>query len=238
MFAATQISMIAYTLRSKIIAHANRVLKRQRRATGLSMSLNSSINKIGGKNENNIASAQLNLNSADLNLENNKQQIVFDTTSAYYDVLRNKNLINVKESSVNLLQKHLDQVISKFQLANAVQSLVTSQNDYDNALATLSNLIGLPVSNNLLIKDIAVVKFNRLPQVNAQISRTMKASAPISKLWTLKKNLPNLKPIISLRFITTTSVKPNLIRLWAFPFISTPFYMTNPFKTENLPTSL
>ena len=179
----------------------------------------------GGKNENNIASAELNLNSADLNLENTKQQVVLDTTSAYYDVLRNKNLITVKENTVNLLQKHLDQVTSKFQigvvpgsdilsskvqLANAVQSLVTTQNDYDNALATLSNLIGLPISDDLLIKntmsyqkiavnlqdctdyafkyrpdgisalyavkkaekDIAVVKSNRLPQVNAQVSRT------------------------------------------------------------------
>lgn len=231
-------------------------LKRQRRATGLSMTWSGAVNKIGGndyvtrratsnlnykhtfdntlrfsypiysggKNENNIASAQLNLNSADLNLENTKQQIVFDTASAYYDVLKNKNLVNIKESTVDLLQKHLEQVTSKFQigvvpgsdilsskvqLANAVQSLVTSQNDYNNALDTLSNLIGLPISDDLLIedtmshqkfvvnlqectdyalknrpdgiaalyavkkaeKDIAVVKSNRLPQVNAQVSR-------------------------------------------------------------------
>ena len=237
--------------------NAKWILKRQRRATGPSITWSSAVNKIGGddyvtrrtasdsnyehtfdntlrfsyplysggKNENNIASAQLNLNSADLDLENTKQQIVFDTTSAYYDVLRNKNLVNVKESTVDLLQKHLDQVTSKFQigvvpgsdilsskvqLANAIQSLVTSQNDYDNALATLCNLIGLPVSDDLLIednmsyqkiavnlqdcteyalkhrpdgisalyavkkaeKDIAVVKSNRLPQVNAQVSRT------------------------------------------------------------------
>lgn len=103
-----------------------------------------------------------------------------------------------------------DILSSKVQLANAVQSLVTSQNDYNNALATLCNLIGLPVSDDLLIKDnmsyqkivvnlqdcteyalkhrpdgisalyavkkaekdIAVVKSNRLPQVNAQVSRT------------------------------------------------------------------
>ena len=231
-------------------------LKRQRRATGPSVTWSGAVNKIGGndyvtrratsnlnykhtfdntlrfsyplysggKNENNIASAQLSLNSADLNLENTKQQIVFDTTSAYYDVLKNKNLVNIKESTVDLLQKHLDQVTSKFQigvvpgsdilsskvqLANAVQSLVASKNDYDNSLATLSNLIGLPISDDLLIednmsyqkfvvnlqectdyalknrpdgisalyavkkaeKDIAVVKSNRLPQVNAQVSR-------------------------------------------------------------------
>lgn len=120
--------------------NAKWILKRQRRATGPSITWSGAVNKIGGddyvtrrtasdsnyehtfdntlrfsyplysggKNENNIASAQLNLNSADLNLENTKQQIVFDTTSAYYDVLRNKNLVNVKEDTVNLLQKHLD----------------------------------------------------------------------------------------------------------------------------------
>lgn len=246
--------------------NAKWVLKRQRRATGPSMTWSSAINKIGGndyvtrrassnsnydhtfdntlrlsyplysggKNENNIASAQLNLNSADLNLENTKQQVVFDTTSAYYDVLRNKSLVAVKENSVNLLQKHLDQAVSKFQigvvpgsdilsskvqLANAVQALVTSRNDYDNALATLSNLIGLPISDDLLIKDnmyyqklalnlqectdyafkhrpdgisalyavkkaekdIAVIKANRLPQVNAQVSKVFNGEKPFNK---------------------------------------------------------
>ena len=99
-------------------------LKRQRRATGPSVTWSGAVNKIGGndyvtrratsnlnykhtfdntlrfsyplysggKNENNIASAQLNLNSADLNLENTKQQIVFDTTSAYYDVVNYSRL--------------------------------------------------------------------------------------------------------------------------------------------------
>ncbi|MBD3878551.1 MAG: TolC family protein [Quinella sp. 1Q5] len=210
--------------------NAKWILKRQRRATGSSLSWSGAVNKIGGKdyvtrratsdsnyehtfdntlrlsyllysggrNENNIASAQLNLNSADLNLENTKQQVVFDTTSAYYDVLRNKNLVNVKESTVDLLQKHLDQVTSKFQigvvpgsdilsskvqLANAVQSLVTSQKDYDNALATLSNLIGLPISEDLLVEDnMSYQKF----VVNLQFPLFMPLKKP-------KKILPLLK---------------------------------------------
>ena len=176
-------------------------LKRQRRAMGLSMSLNSSINKIGGNDYvtrratstanydrafDNTLRFSYPLYSADLNLENTKQQVVFDTTSAYYDVLRYKNLITVKENTVDLLQKHLDQVISKFQigvvpgsdilssrvqLANAIQSLVTTQNDYDNALATLSNLIGLPTSDDLLIKDNMSYQKSSLIFKTAQTTR-------------------------------------------------------------------
>ena len=179
----------------------------------------------GGRNENNIKSANFSLNAADLTLENTRQQVIYNTTAAYYDVLRNKNLVAVKENNVKLLQEHLDQVNSKFeigvvagadilaskvQIANAQQSLTTSRNDYDNAVATLSNLIGVSLTTDLIIeenmphvmynvnldeciayalehrpdgiaagyavqqaeKNISVVKANRLPQVNAVVSRT------------------------------------------------------------------
>lgn len=179
----------------------------------------------GGRNENNIKSAQFSLNSADLNLENTRQQVIYNTTAAYYDILRNKNLIEVKENNVKRLQEHLEQVNAKFeigvvagsdilasqvQIANAQQSLTSTQNDYANSVATLNNLIGVPMSTDLIInddlqyvrynvkledciayalehrpdgiaanyavqkaeKDISVVKANRLPQVNAVVSRT------------------------------------------------------------------
>lgn len=179
----------------------------------------------GGKNENNIKSAGYSLNSADLTLENTRQQVIYNTTAAYYDILRNKSLVAVKENNVKLLQAHLDQVNSKFeigvvagsdilasqvQLANAQQALTTSRNDYANAVATLNNLIGVPMSTDLIINDdlhyarysvnledciayaqehrpdgiaagyavqqaeknISVVKSNKLPQVNAVVSRT------------------------------------------------------------------
>ena len=122
----------------------------------------------GGRNENNISSAQFNLNSADLTLENTKQQVIYNVTAAYYNVLRNKNLVQVKENTINLLNEHLNQANQKFeigvvagsdilaskvQIANAQQSLVNSQNDYNNAIATLNNLMGVPVSTDLTIND-------------------------------------------------------------------------------------
>lgn len=122
----------------------------------------------GGKNENSIKSARYGLNSADLNLENSKQKIKYDTTSAYYEILRCKDIIDTRQETVNNLMEHLKQVEVKFangvvahadvlsskvQLANAQQSLITAQNDYDNAIATLNNLIGLPMDTVIIAKD-------------------------------------------------------------------------------------
>ena len=71
-------------------------------------------------------------------------------------------------SSVDLLKEHLNQVETKFkigvvaradvlaskvQLANAQQSLITSQNNYDNAITTLNNLTGLPMDTIITITD-------------------------------------------------------------------------------------
>ena len=48
----------------------------------------------GGRNESNIDSARYGLTSADLNLENTKQLIKYQTTSAYYDILRYRDLVS------------------------------------------------------------------------------------------------------------------------------------------------
>ena len=122
----------------------------------------------GGRNESNIDSARYGLTSADLNLENTKQLIKYQTTSAYYDILRYRDLVNTRQESVDLLKEHLNQVETKFkigvvaradvlaskvQLANAQQSLITSQNNYDNAITTLNNLTGLPMDTIITITD-------------------------------------------------------------------------------------
>ena len=122
----------------------------------------------GGKNESGIESARYGLNSADLNLENTKQQIKYQTTSAYYDILRYRDLVATRQESVDILKEHLNQVETKFkigvvaradvlasrvQLANSQQSLIMSQNDYDNAITTLNNLIGLPMDTVIAIND-------------------------------------------------------------------------------------
>ncbi len=130
----------------------------------------------GGQNENTIRNRQYALNEADLTLERTKQSIRYNTMAEYYSVLRYRNNIDVQQESVNTLQVHLNNVNAQYrvgtvaksdvlqsqvQLANAQQDLVTAQNNYEVAVASLNNLIGLPTDTNLDIKDdLSYTKYN------------------------------------------------------------------------------
>lgn len=118
--------------------------------------------------ENGIKAAEFGRDASKLGLEATKQAIKLKTMSEYYDVLARKNLMNVAQESVNTLQAHLDNVTAQYkvgtvaksdvlrsqvQLATAQLNLVTAQNNYDIAVATLNNTIGLPVDTMLDIKD-------------------------------------------------------------------------------------
>lgn len=122
----------------------------------------------GGKIENSIKGAEYGLDAADLALENTKQSIKLTATSDYYKILQCRNLIKVQQDAVDTLQVHLNNVnaqynvgtvaksdvlASEVQLANAQQSLVTARNNYDIAVATLNNVIGLPTDTVLNIND-------------------------------------------------------------------------------------
>ena len=115
-----------------------------------------------------IKQARYGLNAQDLTLEQTKQTIRYTATAAYYQILQDRNLIDVEQESVNTLQEHLDNVnaqyrvgtvaksdvlASQVQLANAQQALVTAQNNYDIAVSTLNNVIGLPTDTVLDIRD-------------------------------------------------------------------------------------
>ena len=108
------------------------------------------------------------LHAADVTLENTKQTIRYQATADYYQILQCRNLIDVQQEAVNTLQEHLDNVNAQFrvgtvaksdvlasqvQLANAQQALVSAQNNYDIAVSTLNNVIGMPTDTVLGIRD-------------------------------------------------------------------------------------
>ena len=108
------------------------------------------------------------INVADVTLEDTKQTIRYQATADYYQILQCRNLIDVQQDAVNTLQEHLDNVNAQFrvgtvaksdvlasqvQLANAQQSLVSAQNNYDIAVSTLNNVIGMPTDTVLDIRD-------------------------------------------------------------------------------------
>lgn len=115
-----------------------------------------------------IDKAGYGINAADVTLENMKQTIRYQATADYYQILQCRNLINVQQDAVDTLREHLDNVnahynvgtvaksdvlASQVQLANAQQALVTAQNSYDVAVATLNNVIGLDTDTVLDIRD-------------------------------------------------------------------------------------
>lgn len=115
-----------------------------------------------------IEAAGYALNYYDVKLEDTKQSIRYTATKDYYDILKCKNTIKVREDAVRAYQEHLDNVNAQYRvgtvaksdvlssqvnLADAQQSLTTAQNDYDIAVATLNKVLGLPVDTVLEIDD-------------------------------------------------------------------------------------
>ena len=119
-------------------------------------------------------SAAYGLNSADLTLENTKQNTVLNATRYYFNILQTRNMVTVYQEDVDTLKAHLDQVnaqyrvgtvaksdvlASEVQLADAQQNLINAQNSHDVAIATLNNYLCLPADTNLVIKD--EMKYNK-----------------------------------------------------------------------------
>jgi outer membrane protein TolC len=96
------------------------------------------------------------------------QTIRQTATNYYFNVLRCRNQIEVDTENVRTLSEHLKNVNAQFRagtvakadvlasevrLANAQQSLITSQNEYDVAVATLSNYLLLPADTIIRAQD-------------------------------------------------------------------------------------
>lgn len=122
----------------------------------------------GGKMHAQRRQSKYALNSADLTLENTKQTIKLQTTRAYYEVLRCRKMLGVREEEVNNLQAHLNQTMIRFRegvvakpdvlastvsLANAKQNYTSAQGDYEKALANLKTVMNLPTDTELVIRD-------------------------------------------------------------------------------------
>ena len=130
----------------------------------------------GGKIENNIQAAELGRDAADLTLEATRQGIKQQTTSAYFQILQFRNLIQVNKEAVDTLQAHLDNVNAQYrvgtvaksdvlrsqvELANQQQALVNAQNNYDVAVATFNNIVGLPTDTIVDAKeDLSYTKYD------------------------------------------------------------------------------
>lgn len=122
----------------------------------------------GGRIENNIKVKKLGVELADLQLENIRQNVTYDVTSAYYQVLSSKNMVKVAQEAQSQIGDHLrvvkamydagvvaksDVLRSEVELANAQQQVVNTQNGLDISYMNLDNIMGIPVDSQLNLKD-------------------------------------------------------------------------------------
>lgn len=122
----------------------------------------------GGKLESGIDQAKLSLQGADLNITATKQEIKLSTTTAYFKVLQTRNLLEIAKQTTDDFSGHLtnvqimydtgtialpDVLQTKVRLANAQDSLVKTQNNYDLAVYNLNNIMGLPLRSEVQLKE-------------------------------------------------------------------------------------
>jgi len=122
----------------------------------------------GGQTESAIESAKLSLKVSDLSVEESKQQIKLNATTTYFNVLQTQNAVRVDQETVDQMTAHLanvqaqyavgtvaktDVLASQVALANDQQVLTKARNAYDVAVASFNNVVGLPLSTDVILKD-------------------------------------------------------------------------------------
>ena len=110
----------------------------------------------GGKNEGNIAIADIDLEMSKLALDRTKQDVRMSALTAYFDALQALKTVKVDQESVDNYASHLENVQAQYsvgniaksdvlrsevEMADAQQTLVKAQNTYEVAMNNLRNVI-------------------------------------------------------------------------------------------------
>ena len=130
----------------------------------------------GGKNQANIKSSEIGVDTAKLATEREQENLKLSVIKAYYDALEARKNIDVNQESVDNYQAHLtnvqqlysagskakiDVLRSSVELSNAQQALIKSQNAYEVKLATLRNYLNMDREEPLsLTTDFAYDRFD------------------------------------------------------------------------------
>lgn len=123
----------------------------------------------GGDLEGKLGKAKANQAYYEHGLDDTKQQLVLDVTAGYFNILQTKNIVQYSEEAVATVQSHVnntkaffeagtvpksDVLRAEVELAQTKQDLITAQNNYNVAVATLDKLLGLDQNNEIVIKEV------------------------------------------------------------------------------------
>ncbi len=128
-----------------------------------------------GKREATLQQSRNNLFASEFNLGNVRQDVVLNVTQSYYQVLRDRQLIQVQQVNVQLAQETLDSIEAQVKVGNAAQSdTLQAQSNLANAQVALlqaENQAGIDeatLKNNMGVVSMEPLVFanQQLPTVN------------------------------------------------------------------------
>jgi outer membrane protein len=129
----------------------------------------------------NLSQSKKNLKSAQLSLENLKQNIVFQTMSLYYTVVNDQQLLKVQQDNVKWNKKNLETITERNKLGavtladvysaqvqngNAQLGLIKAKNDFETAKSNLLYYLGLNVFENYNFEDSLTAQEEDLLKTN------------------------------------------------------------------------
>ncbi len=138
-----------------------------------------------------ISQKNMKLESAKLNLEKLKQDIVFNTTTYFYAVISSNELVKVREDNVKFNQKLLETISEKnkvgsipladvytqqVQLGNAQLLLIQAKNSYEDAKNNLLNYLAFDIMGDYEFVDPynEIDKSNTNKNENISLSNLLK----------------------------------------------------------------
>ena len=131
----------------------------------------------GNKIESQVSQAKLTLDSNRWEIAAARQLLKYNATEAYFTLMADRDAVKLAEESVERLEKYLKDVQLQFEvgvvakvdvlssevdLAKARQTLIEDRNAYAVAMASLNNIMGLPLTTELSIQgDLPYEKFEQ-----------------------------------------------------------------------------
>jgi outer membrane protein TolC len=163
-----------------------------------------------GATSNLVRSIRHNIDAQDFEVRKTAFDVVLGVKSAFYDVLKKRDLLEVSKSALKTAEKHLEQstelykeglapksdvIKSEVQVSNARLDVIKTENALLSAKANLATDMGQPVTTDFdvasrdeglipilpSLKDAIAVAYNQRPELKESLARIESAKANIDQ---------------------------------------------------------
>jgi outer membrane protein len=163
-----------------------------------------------GSTSNFVKSIRHNIAAQDYEVRKTSFDIVWGVKSAFYDVLKKRDLLDVSKTALKTAEKHLEQskalykeglaprsdvIKSEVQVSNARLDVVKAENALLSAKANLATAMGQPVTTDFdvaaqdegllpilpSLKDVLLLAYNQRPELKGNRARIESAKASIDQ---------------------------------------------------------